>query len=272
MPIDPRLVRLGIEVNGVIRYYEELNIEASGTKYANATENECEVKISNLSKEVRDYILSETSPFVKSKTPKRLILEAGRVSTGLAVVFVGDIISAVPSQPPDLELSIKAKTGSTAKGDIVSKSQGEKANLKTIAKDIAKDLSLALLFQAKDKKIGNYSFTGGKLKQVEELGRAGGVNAFVDDDKLVVKDSNATLPGAAQVLNLETGMVGLPEITEHGIKVKYLYNNASVIGGALIVESKINPALNGTYSIFKLSFDIANRQNPFYLTAEAKRL
>lgn len=305
MSIDPRIVRLGIEVNGVIRFYEELNIEASGTKYANATENECSVKISNLSKETRDYLLTETSPFLKphyDKTPPapvtsakasdstskksatppadgsaevvsgiRMILEVGRVSTGTATVFIGDIISVTPSQPPELELTIKAVTLSRSKGEIVSKAQGEKTSLKTIAKDVAKDLALSLLFEAKDKKISNYSFTGGKLKQVEELGRAGAVNAFVDDDKLIVKDSSAAMAGKAQVLNLETGMIGIPELTEHGIKVKYLYNNASAIGGALIVESKINPAVNGTYIIFKLSFDVANRQNPFYLTAEAKR-
>jgi hypothetical protein len=272
MPIDPRLLRVGVEVSGVMRYYTDLNIEASGTKFANANENECEVKISNLSKKVRDYILTETSPFIKSKTPKRIIIEAGRQSTGYSVVFVGDIISATPSQPPDIELSIKAQTGSTSKGDVVSKSSGEKTNLSFLAKEIAKDLGLILVFEAKDKKVSNFQFTGGKLKQVEELGRMGGVNAFIDDDKLIVQNSDVALNGKAQVLNKSTGMVGIPEITEHGIKVKYLYNNQSAIGGALIVESQINPAANGTYIIYKLSFDLANRQNSFYLTAEAKRV
>lgn len=271
MPIDPRLLRIGIEVSGQIRYYEDLNIEASGTKFANANENECEVKISNLSKTVRDYILSETSPFLKSKTPKRLIVEAGRLSTGYSTIFIGDIISAVPSQPPDIELTIKAQTGSTSKGDIVAKSFGEKTNLSQLAKEVAKDLGLVLVFNARDKKVSNYSFTGGKLKQVEELGRMGGVNAFIDDDKLVVKDVEAPLNGKTQLLDKTSGMIGLPEITEHGIKVKYLYNNESAIGGALEIRSEINPAANGSYIIYKLSFDLASRNNQFYLTAEAKR-
>ena len=71
--IDPRIVRVGVEVDGVVRYYEDLAITASGTKYANANENECEVKITNLSKETRDYILTETSPFIKSAQPKKII-------------------------------------------------------------------------------------------------------------------------------------------------------------------------------------------------------
>ena len=270
--IDPRIVRVGIEVRGVIKYYTDLQIQASGTKYANATENECEVKITNLSKDTRDYILTETSPFIKSKNPKRLILEAGRVSTGTNVVFVGDIISAVPSQPPDIELTIKAATGATQKGNIVTRSKTGTARLSQIAKDIARDLGLKLIFQAKEKNIANYSFAGGNLKQVEELGRAGNVNAFVDDGSLIVKDATVALNGKAQVLNLETGMIGIPEITEHGIKVKYLYNNESAIGGSLIVQSKINPAANGTYVIYKLNFDVSNRDNQFYLIAEGKRL
>ncbi len=306
MPIDPRIVRVGIEVNGTIKYYENLNIEASGVKYANATENECEVKITNLSKKMRDYLLTETSPFLKphyDKTPPspvtpaaasdtspkasttppsdgaaevlsgiRLFLEAGRVSTGTSVVFVGDIISVTPSQPPDIELHIKAVTLSRSKGEIVAKSQSGMTSLRKIAQDVAKDLNLTLVFQATDKQIANYSFTGGKAKEVDELGKAGNVNAYVDDDKLVVKDIAKSISGSVQKLTLETGMIGIPELTEHGIKVKYLFNNNSRCGGALQVESKINPAANGSYSIFKLTFDIANRQPQFYLTAEAKRL
>ena len=270
--LDPRIVRVGVEVDGVVRYYEDLAITASGTKYANANENECEVKITNLSKETRDYILTETSPFIKSAQPKKIILEAGRKSTGYSVVFVGDIISAVPSQPPNIELSIKAATKSTSKGDIVVRSKTEKTALSKIAKDVARDLGLNLIFEAKDKQIANYSFAGANLRQVDELSKAGSVNAFVDDDMLVVKDLNVPLNGKSQVLNLENGMIGIPEIDEHGIKVKYLYNNHSTIGGLLEVQSKLNPAANGVYVIYKLSFDIASRGNNFYLIAEAKRV
>lgn len=270
--INPRILRVGVEVDGVMRYYEGLAIVASGTKTANAAENECEVKITNLSKQTRDYILTETSPFNQSKKPKRLILEAGRESTGLSVVFIGDITSATIGQPPDIEIHLKASTKSTEKGNIIARSAGGDTNLSAIAKDVAKDLGLTLQFEATDKKISNYSHTGANTKQVVALGKAGGVNAYIDDDKLVVKNNNAALKGASQTLNLESGMIGTPEITEHGIKVKYLYNNNSAIGGALIIESKLNPAASGSYSIFKLNFDISNRDTQFYLTAEAKRL
>jgi hypothetical protein len=40
----------------------------------------------------------------------------------------------------------------------------------------------------------------------------------------------------------------------------------------LEVRSKINPAANGTYTVYKLGFDLANRDTAFYLIAEASRV
>src|SRR6185295_12501760 len=105
--LDERIVRVGIEVNGSLKIYEGLAITATGTKYANANQNECEIKIANLDHMTREYILTETSPFNKNKTPKVLTLEAGRKSTGVSTVFVGNISQSSPSQPPDIALTLK---------------------------------------------------------------------------------------------------------------------------------------------------------------------
>ncbi len=295
--LDPRLVRIGIEVDGAIKYYEDLNIEASGTKYANAIQNECEVKITNLSKQMRDYILSETSPFLKARiekkaskkanpnstkqpksspssvhSGKKIIIEAGRASYGYSRVYVGEITAAVPSQPPDITLTIKSATGNASKGDIVVRSAPATAMLSQLSKNVANDLGLQLAFQAKEKHIANYNFTGGNLKQVNKLAELGRVNAYVDDVKLIVKDYNAPLKGNTKVISKDTGMIGIPEITEHGIKVRYLFDNDTVLGGALQIKSSLNPTANGVYTIFKLTFNIANRQDQFHWTAEAKRV
>jgi hypothetical protein len=269
--IDQRIVRVGIEINGELRVYENLYVTASGTKFANPLQNECEIKIANLSKEVRDYLLTETSPFNTNKTPKRIIIDAGRVSTGPFRLYEGDITECVPSQAPDIILTMKAKTGQFSKGNVVAVAQASQVPLSRIAKDVADSLALTLIFEAKEKNISNYSFTGGALKQVEKLSEAGQVNAYVDDKNLIVKDYNVPLRGVSHVLSAETGMIGLPEMTEQGIKVKYLLDPKSQLGGQLTVESEINKALSGDYVIYKLSFDISSRDVPFYWIAEAKR-
>lgn len=269
--IDPRIVRLSVEVNGQMKVYEGLNITATGCKFANANQNECEVKITNVDKATADFILTETSPFNANRTPKRFIIEAGRESYGYSRIYAGTVASAVPSQPPDITLTLKALTGNHKKGDVIARNQPGQASLRRIAGQVATDLGVSLTFQAEDKQIGNYNYTGGALKQVDKLGEAGMVDAYVDDDSLIVKDSNAPLLNQVRVLNIDTGLVGIPEITEHGVKVKYMLDNTSVLGGALRIESKIYPTVNGDYIIYKLGFDIASRDTPFYWIAEAKR-
>ncbi len=269
--IDPRIVRVGIEVDGVAKVYEGLNITATGTKFANANQNECEVKITNLSKATRDYILSETSPFNANRTPKRLFVEAGRVSYGATRLFQGEITAATPSQPPDITITLKALTGNYAKGDIVARTGGLSTPLSVLSHRVADDLGLALQFEAREKMIANYAFSGAKIKQVDALGGAGGVSAFVDDGVLIVKERAAPLAGRLRVLNVDSGLIGIPEVTERGIKVRFLLDNRTVLGGALRLESVIYPAVNGEYTIYKLGFQVASRDTPFYWIAEASR-
>ncbi len=272
--LDPRLLRISLEINGQLKSYEGLAMSASGTKFANANQNECEVKITNLDEATRNYLLTESSPFNKDKKRKLIRVEAGRVSTGYSLVFEGDITSAVGGQPPDITMTLKAATGDHAKGTIVARSMGGEGGtvqLQNVAARIAQDLGLTLNFQATPKLISNFSYTGSAAKQVELLGQYGRVNAYVDDGALVVKDWNVPLAGRIRLVNMDTGMVGIPEFTETGIKVKMLYDNQTVLGGALRVQSKLNPAANGDYTVSKLSFELTSRDTSFYYIAEATR-
>ncbi len=269
--LDLRTLRIGVEVNGEVRYYDDLYIEAQCSKYMSSLQNEGRVKIVNLKKDIRDFILTETTPFNFNRSPKELIIEAGRASYGYSQVFRGTIIRAFPSQPPDIALTICARSNQFEKGNIISRSQGARIPLSQLAANIAKDINCILVFEATDKQIANYSFTGAALSQVVKLGNMGRVNAYVDDNKLIVKNVNVPLSQTSHVLSEETGMVGIPEPTEHGVRVKYLYDPTSQLGGAMKLESKLNPVLNGNFIVYQLDFDLANRDQSFYCIAEAQR-
>lgn len=268
---DPRILRIGIEVDGQLRIYEGLWATATIQKFANPLQNEAEVKIANLSRDVRDYLLTETSPFNQSKKPKRITIEAGRESTGAARLFVGDITECTPSQPPDITLTLKAKTKQADKGLVVAVALGAQEKLSVAARGVASSLGLSLVFEAADKNIANYSFTGGALKQVAKLGEAGNVNAYVDDDRLIVKDYNAPLKETTSVLSASSGLIGIPELTEQGVKVKYLLDPKAALGGELELETEIYKAVNGKYVIYKLSYELASRDTAWYCVAECKR-
>lgn len=270
--LDPRIVRVGIEIRGELRFYEGLAISASGEKFANANQNETTVKIANLARDVRDYLLTECSPFNANRTRKKLILEVGRESYGTFVLYTGDITNATGGQAPDIWIELKCLTADFDKGNIIARSSPGMILLSKLSKQVADDLGLALSFEATDKQVSSYAFTGGALRQVDRLASMGNVSAYIDDTRLIVKNRNAPMSGVARLLNIDTGLVGKPEFSEQGVKVKYLIDNVSRLGGELVLESITEPAASGRYEIYKLSFDVASRDNPFYYIAEAKRM
>lgn len=267
--MDDRIVQVGIEVDGKMNVYEGAAMWISGTKFANQLQNECTVKIANLRADVRNYILTQTSPWKADGKKKRLFVRVGRVSSGVSQIFEGDIVSATPSQPPDISLTIKALTGNFNKLEVISKMSAEKVALRKLATEIAGDLALTLDFQASDKLIENFTFTGGKGKMIDRLMETGNIDAYVDDNKLIVKDFGVAISGEAKILSENTDMVGIPEITETGVRVRMMIDNKVKLGGAIEIQSEINPAANGVYSIFKLGFEIASRDTPFYYIADA---
>ena len=278
MKVDPRRIRIGIEVSGQINWYERdpvtgrsLNIKVSGTKYANPLQNECAATISGLSTRTRDYILTETSPFNSNRTPKRLIVEAGRISTGVFRLFIGDINSAEPSSPPDVNVVLKAKTQSAQAGNIVAVSGPALAKLSAVSQRVAQEIGLGLDFQALDKNISNFSFTGAALKMVNLLQQAGDVRAYIDDETLIVKDYGKPLLNRIKILNIDSGLVGIPKPTEKGADLTWLIDSESLLGGMVRLESKFNKPMNGDYVIDQLKFDIASHDDPFWYTGICSR-
>jgi hypothetical protein len=193
------------------------------------------------------------------------------VSTGTARMFTGEIISSSPTQPPDIGLRLKAQTGAFQKGNLVGRSGMAKEKLSAISKRVADDIGATLEFEATDKFIANYSFSGATLTQISAVGEAGKVDAFQDDDVLVVKDAGKPRKNRTKIINSNTGMIGIPEVTERGVKVQFLFDLDTDIGGAIDLTSELNPSLNGNYTIYKLGFELANRDTPWYYTAEASR-
>lgn len=270
--LDPRIVKISIEINGQLKTYSDpIQMTATGTRYGNALQNECTVTLDNLDKQTQDYLLTETSPYNLNRTPKIVTVEAGRESYGTAVIYVGNIVRAIVSQPPDITITLQCLTGNFYKNSIIARSQPGIMPMSQISKAVANDLNVNLLYQATDKQIANYQYSGDALGQVGSLGQMGSYNAFIDNNTLVVKNAFIPLNNSLRVLSAETGMIGIPEFTEQGIKVKFLLDNQTTLGSSLEIQSKQYTAANGTYVIYKLGFQVANRDTPFYFIAEAAR-
>jgi hypothetical protein len=271
--LDLRVIKISFDLGeGYTKTYESpFDITVIGTKYANQLQNECQVTIDNLDKTTQDYLLTATSPYNLNYSPKYIKVEAGRESYGTQVIFEGNIILSSVSQPPDIRMTLKCLTGNYAKGNILSRMQGGLVPLSVISKQIAQDLGVVLQFEATDKNIPNYQYAGSSTSPISLLNSYSGINGFVDNGILVIKDGFVPIKNTLTEVNENTGMVGIPSFTEQGLRVTYLINKETRIGGRLKLDSVQYPAVNGNYVIYKLGFQLATRDVPFYYIAECAR-
>ena len=96
--------------------------------------------------------------------------------------------------------------------------------------------------------------------------------AIDPNDLLIVKDAGSVIRGAVRVLNLDSGLVGIPKATEKGLDVTFLIDRETKLGGMLRLDSRMNKALNGDYSIDQLKFDVASHEDSFFYQAQCTRL
>lgn len=287
---DPRIIRLTIEIDGSTQTYDGgdgitqgYHIRASGTKMVEEMLPEADIQIFNLKRETRDYLVTQTTPYKIDRKFKHVVLEVGRKSYGTFILFEGEVFASNPTQPPDIGLTLKAVTGASGMFSVGSWSGKPVDNLHSIAKNTAKSIpapptpgqidgaqggGIYLDMQAPDQNIANYQYNGSASGQIRKLNEVAGVQAYMDNRTLIVKARDKALNGDPIVINKDTGMIGVPETTQTGVRVKFLINNNVRVGCALKVESDLNPAANGTFMVWKLNFDVASRDTPFYYVAE----
>lgn len=264
---DPRIVRVGIVIDGEETFFEGLDIRARGRKFLSSTMNQCEVRLSNLTRDHRNWLLTNATPMIvkgQNRRPVKMTLDVGRQSYGTFRLFEGDCYACDADQPPDIGIRLTSMTNNLFAGLINGYAQSGVRNLRLICQQIADQLAVTLDFQATDKSIDNYSWTGSAYYQIEKLNQMGDVIAAIDNTKLLVLDANKPKSGPTRIINMATGMVGVPTVNEMGVNVKMLIDNSIELGGSVRIESQINPAANGDYRVAQINFDIANRADPFW--------
>ena len=268
--LDCRKIIVELDLETTRKRYEGSAIKYSVTKTGNGQMNEATIGICNMLKEDRDYILKAATPLRRHRQRKKITLFVGTRDTGTARLFTGDITEATVTQPPDIWLMLKAKTGYFARSSLVSVAAPEREKLSAITDRVAGSMGLQPVFQADDKMIENYSFTGGAGLQVDKLGEAALVNAYIEDDRLIVRPAGEPLKGKVRKLDKHSGMIGIPELNEQGVKVKMLHDLETTVGFQIDIESELNPAASGSYVIHKATYTGESHGQPFYIDAEAR--
>jgi hypothetical protein len=279
---DGRLVRVTLALLSGTFTFQSLAIFARGSMFTSAQMGQCELTIFNMTKDQRNQVLTQASPMNLGRVnspngqfiPVNMTLEVGRESYGTFTLFQGNVIACSVTQPPDIGVMLRGLTSNYLASVLAGLNQSSVTLLSTIVKGVAASLNIPFENTATDRQIDNYSFNGGVLNQVKKLNMIGGILAYIDpkSNTLIVHDSDKSRPGGPILVAADTGMVGIPQVTEVGVVVKVMLAPSYRLGGQIEVVSEINPAANGTYFIYNIDFDVANRDTPFWLTLNCRTL
>lgn len=276
MKFDPRILTVEIEFEDGSRVYSSpMNIQISGSKTIASAQNTCTICISNMKKEERDYVMSNCNQSLASSYKvRRVRVMAGRESKGSWKVFNGDIVGASVSQAPDVTITLRAQTNARDKTQWWAFSKTGPVTLETLVQDTASILGLSYKIDPKVDKgkiIPSYTFNGVVTAMIVRISELANVRCYVDDDTLVVTDWAAGLSNTIVEINKDSGMIGIPEFTEYGIRVKTLADRNIVLGGAIRLSSIMVPVMNADYVITRLDYDLTSREQAFYYDVWANR-
>lgn len=271
--MDKRVCYVQIQTPSGDKEIRNISIKGRITRKKSETGSTAKISIANLSREDVEYLTTYTSPYIDQSKKKRINIFAGYESTGVSMIFSGDIYSALPEGLPDTWLNIEAKTEYFNQQNIITISQS-RMNTKSIATIVANQLNLALVWRSKSEKfIDAFNFTGAKTKLLSRLNELDNFTAFVDNGSLLVIDNNEQPPetsttkqnGFIKVINGDSGLIGLPQPDEHGVKLKVLLDPSVNLGDWFKLESQRLPIVNGFYQVYEMTYDFATREPQYYL-------
>ncbi len=234
--------------------------------------SQARISVANLSADDVEFLTTYTSPYINVNTLKKINIYAGYENTGYGRIFTGDIYKALPNGMPDTWLNIEAKSLYYNQRTPLSYGVAN-VTTSTIAQSIANQLDLTLDWEAtEDKTVDSFSFAGSEAELIKEFNQLTDALAYEDNGLLKVVDKVAKTTGrSVKLISKDTGMIGLPEPDQFGIRVRCLLDPSLYCGDWIKVESVKIPSINGYYQIYTLDFDFASRETAFYCDIYARR-
>ena len=292
MPLTKRTLKVTISLpGGDVVLDEGLMLRVSIQKAALAIQNSATVEVYGMTTSLRLKLISQFTAWHKrqvstGQAPQDWIavkIEAGyadaqSVSGGAAtsrtaLVFVGHVVNVDPTAPPpNIGVRIKCYTRQIDKTAFLTQAAPTSTTYHNLVKFAAQQMGFGDNFVCNtsfnDRVVTNAFRTiytqGALLLGIQDLYRPN-VAAFIDNDKLIVKDRNAIIDPAA-VANV-TEFIGTPMWNEWGVSWQTLMDPTIQLAGAAQLTSLMNPGVNGNYVITELRYQLSSREGPFYVTA-----
>lgn len=289
--MDKRIAYVQIQTPSGDKEIRNIGMKFRVNRKMSETGSTANVSIANLSREDVEYLTTYMSPYIDQSKRKKINIFAGYENTGVGLIFSGDIYSALPEGLPDTWLNIEAKTNYYNQQNIISYSSTA-ATTKQIAENYAAQSGLQLVWESTSQKvIDSFNYSGAKAKMLNALNKMDDFIIFIDNGLLKVMDKiserpaqiepekQATAPQSTQTrqdvsttkkagyvkyINQDSGLIGIPQPDEYGVKFKVLLDPTINLGDWIYLASKRLPIVNGYYQVYELTFDGATRETQFY--------
>lgn len=266
-----RSVKVDIQLEGVTKSYNNLKIDFSIEKSTGGLGESAEITLTGLNIEDINYLTKTISYENIGAIKNNKIQISGGYDNNLSLLYVGNLTEAIPNLlSSDYQINIKAISNYMAKETKkYTPTSLKDATLKQVCTEISNLIGYKLIFEASDKKIGDYSFYGDPLHQLNSL-RVYNIEAYTSDEVLYITDNDKPNSSFAVLISGESGLIGSPAPFFKGVKITTLLNPSFSIGGTFILKAQKLSVLNGTYKIYTLKHKGSNRSKDWISEVEGR--
>jgi len=190
------------------------------------------------------YNLSRQSEGKVFKKGEYVGFKAGYKNT-IDYIFKGEIVNIIRNKQGGSRLTrLICKGGALSQQTaIVNKSFESNVTPQTLCKECADAMGFPLIindsdFPAESPYLSGYLLVGDPKEKLNKLAKAHDFKWMISLDKLIVVGNKSSRGGNVTPVSLETGMVGVPEVTEIGTDVIVKMNPSLKIGGRFEIKSE----------------------------------
>lgn len=295
MALTDRIITVKFSLAGkTVVVDESINIKIRAQKAALAIQNRCTIEIIGLTTALREALLSQFTAWDNRKVqtgrqeqkwvgvevtagykaPSRRL--PGQQVAQPSVIFKGEVtLCELISTPPDTGVRLTCFTRQIDKTKWTTTDRAPvNVPFNKYVEWAAGQMGFGSNFICKtdyDSKIQpnpaqSISIVSALLIDIQNLYRPD-VAAFIDDGMLIVKNKNAIL-NPEQTVKIDQ-FVGIPSWDEWGVSFVCLFNPAIRLAQGVDLKSSMNPSVNQRYVVVELEYELASRDNQFYVKVGA---
>lgn len=241
--------------------------------------------IDNLSQPTMNYIATNTTLF-EERAKRHIIFYCG-YEDNVKPLFDGEISKAQPSGQPDTSLNITAwsstrimgnntevKKSNTTYSQLIKDAADQCGYKCFISPELEKDSRLTMILPEFSYTGSQYNYLRRVMSDVTGFNVIKGQILFCIANGVLTASISDTINTQFPIkeINMNTGLIGVPEPTTAGINLRVLLDVTASAGQTIKLESKLMPIYNGLYNIWGVTHHGSLRGKDFYTDLICQRV